>query len=424
MNDTSGSSGGTRRFAARIASASVASVADVVSRGALLVLVGRAAGPHELGALAAAIAVCTPFFLLAGLQLPAIVATEAVARTRLRDVLALRLLSSVVAGALSLIIGRVVLGGDDTYSVLKLFVLLRSIDAMVEGVQALSHRARKLTPIAAAQVTRAVASVLAAALMLDRGMTVFSVLGGQCVVSLTILLVFDLPVAVRLVRTGDGASSRVSSVASDGIGARLRELVRTGLPLGLVSFADTLMFSVPRLSLEQFRSLNEVGLFSAMMIPVTVGGAVATGLSFGARGQLATLFATGDVKFEAEANRVVWLTAVLGLMLVVTIVAIGGWSLKLVFGPQFETDPVSFTVLGLAGAFWYLATGFGVAITAARLFKRTLVAVSVASAATTVCCVMLASIGGVRGVAAALAIGMIVRAAMMRRLQPALGLNP
>jgi O-antigen/teichoic acid export membrane protein len=323
----------------------------------VLSLIARIGGPVMLGTYALAVAVSGPVTLFAHLNLRAVLATDMERRHPLGDYLVVRWLA---AGC-----GMAVLAGIAALSgypgVLLMAVLLAGLVQTLDNFSDLYYgalqRRHRMDQVAASTSARGLLSLAALALTLWVTHHLLAAMAAQAAARAVVVLVYDR----RRAHSGEDLSrSGWSSQAS---------IARSALPLGIVLMLLTLSASLPRYAIERSLGTAELGAFAAVASFQTVGATVINALGQAATPGLASAFSRREF---ARFRRLTWqllaMAAALGATGVAVAWLMGGWALRLVYGPQFaQFQPLLVWAMAVA-VVNYAAGTLGYVITSARAF--------------------------------------------------------
>jgi O-antigen/teichoic acid export membrane protein len=351
---------GLRRNAAWAFSGQV--VAAACHWGGLIIL-GRLAGPDELGRYALALAVVTPILLFGGLQMREIQVADAKERYYFQDYLALRLAG--IAGAGITIVAIALLGYSWQLAVPILLVgVAKGFESLSDVYYGLAQRHRRLDLVAQSTMLRGVSGLLALAICyyLTRNLE----LGLMCMAAAWGLVwcLFDRAKTRRWrQQPGSGPAWQLSF-------RRCLALGRTAVPLGVAMLLVALNPNVPRYFIEAMHGLGELGLFAAMAHFVVAGRMPITAVCQAAFPRLADLYAAGDrATFRHLLIRMMGFALLPGLVGLVVAIAFGHELLGLIYGPRFAEGADLFPWIMLVGVVLYVQTPFGYGMTAMHRFK-------------------------------------------------------
>ncbi|TMB15126.1 MAG: lipopolysaccharide biosynthesis protein [Deltaproteobacteria bacterium] len=331
---------------------------------AMLSVLAKLTSPEEVGHFALGLAVAGPIFILSGLQLRAIQATDARGAVRFSDYLAVRIAGSALGCCATLAIavlgrfpyaGRIVLVG---------MAVAKSVESLSDVLYGLFQQRERMDRIAHSLAMRGMfaLALLAAGVWLGRT-AAWGVLG--IIIAWTAVLVLqDLPG-----RAMD--RSRAPDLRTRNERARdRRRVVMTGLPLGIVLLLVSLNFNIPRYFLQASRGERELGIFAALASTVTAGLVVVNALGQSASPRLARLAVESDrAGFVALLWKLLATGTAIGVAGVLAAIFIGRDVVALLFTAEYAAHQTALVALMIGAAFGFVASFLGYAMTALRAFR-------------------------------------------------------
>jgi O-antigen/teichoic acid export membrane protein len=328
-----------------------------------LVILGRLAGPEELGRYALAVAVVTPIMLFGGLQMRQLQVVDAAQRYSFQDYFIVRLAS--VACTVVAILAIALFGYPWRVGVPIILVgLAKGFESLSDVHYGLAQRHKRLDLVAQSMMLRGLVGLLAL------GLGYY--LTANLIVALVAMaagwgLVWWLFDRARTAHWRDG--ERAAPVAQPSLGRRLR-LVRTALPLGLALMLVTLNPNVPRYFIEGTAGLAALGVFTATAQFVMAGRMIINAVCQAASPRLADMYEAGDLAgFRRLLVRLLAVAALPGLLGWIVAVAFGRELLSLIYGPKFVEGAAIFPWIMAVGVVLYAQTPFGYGLTAMHQFK-------------------------------------------------------
>jgi O-antigen/teichoic acid export membrane protein len=202
-------------------------------------------------------------------------------------------------------------------------------------------------------------------------------------------------------------------------GARMRTLARLSLPLGIVTMLNSFNANVPRYMISHFRTVRELGIFSALLYIFTAGTMVVGALGQSAMPRLALYVSQGKARdFRRLANRLLLIGMMMGTSGILAAVAFGREIVTVIYGHEYAQDSRVFTWLMFAAAFGYMVSFAGYSLTATRAFNIQMPLCCFVTAITLVSCYVMIRAGGAAGAAKALVVvGLIQLIATMAVLR-------
>jgi len=344
--------------------------AFALSQWAAVVALARLLDAAAVGEWAFAFAVVTPVFLFFDLQLRIVYVTDVDNRFALGDYMGLRLVT-IVIGCLGLGAFAVARAASGQAALTLLGVCAakaaETASGMLYGIFQKRDRMDLMTrslllrgPLALAALTWAVYATR----------QVYWGAVATAAVWLVVLLVHDVPTALRFSRPEDGSGIDRPPLAPRWSSSILVRLFRVALPLGIVTGLVSLNASVPRYFLEAARGSAELGIFSAMSYCVMAGGLLVNALGQSVVSRLSRLYSTRDERgFRALLIRLVAIGLGLGILAVAVAYFAGGPILEVLYGREYAARPGAFLVVVLGGSIGYVSSFLGYGMTAARFFR-------------------------------------------------------
>jgi O-antigen/teichoic acid export membrane protein len=328
----------------------------------VLVAVARLSSPEVVGTLALGYALTAPLFLLAGLQLRSVQATDAGGQFRFEDYFVVKAAGMVVALVVTAAI--VLLSGYDAQT--KLVVLGIGASKAIEGMSDLYYgalqREERMRPIAVSVMIRGVLSIATVVAVLWAGGPLVLAVAAMALSWAVVLIAYDR----RSVRSGGAAAT--SSDARVHL-AVARRIALGSLPLGLVMMLISLRVNLPRYVIESTFGAVELGIFAAVSSLLVAGNVVVGALGQSATPRLARHHFDGAVSaFRRLLARLLALAAAIGGVGLAISIAAGEPLLRIVFGPRYADRADVLAWLMAAGLVGYATSILGYALTAARQF--------------------------------------------------------
>ncbi|EYB69482.1 polysaccharide biosynthesis protein [Deinococcus phoenicis] len=322
---------------------------------ALLARLGRTA---DVGAYSLGLALTAPLFLLLGLQLRSVQATDARTERPFAQYFSLRALGMGLG--LALTVGLALLY-PQARAVLGWLGVAKALEGLSDVAYGLMQQRERLDWVARSTLLRGLLGLglLGTAFALSGSVALGA--AGVALANLLVLVLYDLPHTRRLA-PGRWWTPHIP-------GALLRIALPLGLVMGLVSLGSTL----PRLFVERTLGTGALGLYSALAYLNVAGSVIVVALGTAVTARLSQRYAAGDRRgFVALTLGMTGAAAVVGGGLVLLAMVGGGPLLRLLYGPEYAAQSAPFVWLMVSGALGYLASCAGFAVTAARKFGEQL----------------------------------------------------
>ncbi len=354
----------------------VGNVVYALSQWLILIVLAKLGTLEMVGQYAFAVALASPIIIFSNLRLRWVVAVDTQREYRFGDYFGLRLSTTFVA---LVVVALLALIAPNSTSALVLLAVacakgFESISDLLYGRFQLDER---LDFMAKSMLLRGVLAVVAFALGMGLGGSVVWGALGVCLAWGFILLVYDLPNTVSILRfsTETGANRLTAHTARALLRPHwdtrvLRRLVLLTLPLGFVVALDTFWNYIPRYFIEFDLGERELGVFAAVASLMSFGGLVVNALGQPAVPRLAKYYSDGNWKAsDALLLKLLGGGAIIGILGVVVAVVAGSPLLGFLYRPEYASDPNLLPIVMLAAGIQYVYIFCATALIAMHQFK-------------------------------------------------------
>jgi O-antigen/teichoic acid export membrane protein len=365
----------------------------------IIVALARLGSQEQVGQYTLALAITAPVFLLTGLQLNSVVATDAPHTHPFARYLELRILTTVVA--LAAVAAIVLIGrypGATTPTILVIAVL-KAFDAISDIFSGLLQQRKRMDRVAIGFVVNGTLSLVlvgGAALITHN---VVAVALGSATGSAIAMLSVNIPSGVALWRTIESPLEAFRAT----VGAKMRSLGNlfvAVIPLGTVMFLISLNTNVPRYLIAGRLGTEGVGIYSALAYTLLASTTIVLAMGQAAAPHLATQFANGEVRsFVGLQLRLAGFGAIIGTITLVFAVAVGEPFLRLVYGAAYASAQHLFEIMAAAAGISFIGSFLGYGMTAARQFAIQVPLFVVTTSVTILGCIVLIPQLGLAGAA-------------------------
>jgi O-antigen/teichoic acid export membrane protein len=386
-------------------------VGNVVYAGTqwgILVLLARLGTPEAVGQFSLGLAITAPIMLFASLQLRAVQATDARIEFQFRDYAGLRILMTGIAACVIFGIAGALYRGEMALTIAA-FALSKSVESFSDIVYGLWQQRERMDLIAMSLMLRGVLALIAAALCFAVFHTVWIAVCGMAAAWAAVFAAFDLRRGITVAR------ETRQTVMPRFWATRMKQLVGLSLPLGIVTMLISLNANIPRYMISHFRSVRELGIFSALGYILVAGTMIVGALGQSALPRLALYASQGKTReFRGLSYRLLLIGLALGICGVLAVLAFGRQIVTLIYGREYAQNHQLLLWLMVAAAAGYMASFAGYSLTAARHFRILMPLFSFVTALTLALCYVMVRAGGAVGGAKALAVvGFVQLAATM-----------
>jgi O-antigen/teichoic acid export membrane protein len=346
-----------------------------LSQWGILVVFAKLGSAALVGELVYGLALTAPLFVVAGLQLRSIQATDADKRHTLGQYLGLRALTTSAALAVAALAAAAVwAAGNEAPLIVLLWGLSKAIDSGSDALYGFFQQSERMDYVGASLVLRGILGVASVALLFRAVHSAPTALAGLAVGWGAVLILFDVPMGQGLLRERGG-----SACTSDAMAGTLRPvldrrqltpLCLEATPLGLVAFLLAIQVQVPRYVVAAVLHTRELGLFAAAAYLTFIGSLLVNALGAPACVRLAQYHVTGTHSaFRRLITKLLLVAAALGITGVLVSACAGGRILALLYTNEYSQMAGVLTLLCVGSALSYVASFLGYGMTALRRYR-------------------------------------------------------
>ncbi|MGH8000074.1 MAG: lipopolysaccharide biosynthesis protein [Brasilonema sp.] len=387
----------------------------------MLVVIAKLGSPEIVGQFTLGLAVTAPVLMLTNLQLRDVQVTDVKHQYLFGDYLGLRIVSTVLA--LLMIVVIILTAGYrwQTSLIILLVGLAKGFESISDVFYGLLQKHERMDRVAMSMMIKGPLSLLLLGISVYiSGSVVWGVLG-LAVAWALVLFGYDIRSgAIMLKHSQETPHSEEPGMQNmtDVLQPRwefktLTKLIWLALPLGIVMMLISLNTNIPRYFIEQHLGDRELGIFAAIAYLMVAGNMVVTALGRSATPRLAKYYAAGNgVAFRTLLLKLVGIAAVLGGTVVLVAFVAGERILTILYQPEYAQHKDLFVWLMVAAAINYISSFLGDGMSAARYFRIQIPLFVLVTSTLAIACLWLLPIYGLRGAAIALIVAAIVQAAM------------
>ncbi|HLH40255.1 MAG TPA: oligosaccharide flippase family protein [Bryobacteraceae bacterium] len=365
-------------------------------------VLAKLASSDLVGQYALAVAIATPVFMLAQLNLRSVLATDVTGSHAFRDYRRLRFLS-ILAGFAATLVFAWANGSKGEGWIIAAMGLIQSAEWASDIYFGWLQLHERMDRIAISLIIRGIGALAALAFVMFLTRNLLLAVAAAFLVRVILYAVYDSGIAVR---------GMIEPAAGKPRWADQWLLLRTALPLGLVMMALSLSSNVPRYFIADRMSNSALGIFAALASLTSAGGMVVNALGQTVTPRLARLFAAGDfIAFRRMTARLVWLGLAIGASGAALALIAGRRILLLLFRPEYADQANVLALLSGAAGIGFAAQFAGYAITAARRFREQVPIQAAAIAVSAAAAYLLIPRIGLTGAALSIAASYVAQAA-------------
>jgi O-antigen/teichoic acid export membrane protein len=341
----------------------------------IVVVFAKLGSATLVGQLVYGLALTTPLFVVAGLQLRSIQATDADNRHTLGQYLGLRALTTVAAVIVAVFVAAVLwAAGNQSALIILLWAFSKAVDSSSDALYGLFQQSERMDYVGVSLILRGILAVASVAVLFRASHSAPLALAGLVVGWGAVFILFDIPVARTLLRQPE-RSAYTSGTMAETLRPvldrrQLTPLCLEAAPLGLVVFLLAIQVQVPRYVVAGLLHIRELGLFSAATYLTFVGAMLVNALGAPACVRLAKYHVAGARSaFRQLMTKLLLLAAALGITGLLVSALAGGRILALLYTNEYSRMAGVLTMLCAGSALSYVASFLGYGMTAMRCYK-------------------------------------------------------
>jgi O-antigen/teichoic acid export membrane protein len=382
-----------------------------LSQWGILVVFAKLGSPTLVGHLVYGLALAAPVFVVAGLQLRSIQATDASNKHTPNQYLGLRAVTTFAALIVAIFIAAVMWTiGSQSALIILVWALSKAVDSGSDALYGLFQQSERMDYVGLSLILRGLLAVAIVAVLFRTTHSAPLALLGLVAGWSAVFILFDVPVARSLLRYRDR-----STRASDAMPGSLRPvldrrqltpLCLEAAPLGVVAFLLTIQVQVPRYVVAGLLHARELGLFAAAAYLTLVGTTLVNALGAPACVRLAKYHVAGArYAFRQLMTKLLLVAAALGIIGILVSACAGGRILALLYTNEYSGMAGVLTMLCAGSALSFLASFLGYGMTALGRFRIQVPIFVAVVLITLISCYWLTGRYGLMGTAAGMLIG-------------------
>ncbi|MFA5125316.1 MAG: oligosaccharide flippase family protein [Patescibacteria group bacterium] len=340
----------------------------------MLVVLAKLGSPQVVGQFALASAIITPVIMITNMQLRGVQATDAKKEYFFSDYMAVRIVSTVVAFFIVLLI--LCVGHFEKIVFLATLVLAsaKSVESLSDVFYGLFQQHEKMSIIAKSMIIKGVLSVVVLGSVFYFSLNLPWSLFGLLCAWMVVLALYDWQMGRRLLETVEGIShcSLVKLSFFSFLDRRtiLFRIIVLAFPLGIVMGTISLNTNIPNYAIAKYLGSRDLGIFAALAYTTVAVNMFIQALGQTVTPRLAQYFANKDIlAFNALTKKIILINLMIGLLGTLVILIGGEKILTLIYTSEYATYSRLFVVLMISATLSGVASALGYAMTAARQFN-------------------------------------------------------
>ena len=324
------------------------------SQWVILIFFARMTNQENLGQYALALAIVTPIFAVGNLQLRPLYILDVNSEQKYTytHFYYLRLICSFIALACCLVLG---LFFNVSILVLLLVGLLKFFESYSDIIYAYYNAHDQTQLISKSLFLKGALSVLAVAV----GLYLF-----DFYTALILFLIVYLVVWLFIDNLYIQKTQEIKKMSLD------LEIMKSAIPMGISLGIVTLQSNIPRLFLDQYASIEAVGIFTVLSYFIIVGSIFINSICQYLSPRLTHAWNHNRAYFKKLLSMALLVAGGLGLIAIFLSYFMGEFVLKLVYGAEYIAYADAFVLTMVAGFILYLATVLGYTLTAIGFIKQ------------------------------------------------------
>ena len=324
------------------------------SQWVILIFFARMTNQENLGQYALALAIVTPIFAVGNLQLRPLYILDVNSEQKYTytHFYYLRLICSFIALACCLVLG---LFFNVSILVLLLVGLLKFFESYSDIIYAYYNAHDQTQLISKSLFLKGALSVLAVAV----GLYLF-----DFYTALILFLIVYLVVWLFIDNLYIQKTQEIKKMSLD-LG-----MMKSAIPMGISLGIVTLQSNIPRLFLDQYASIEAVGIFTVLSYFIIVGSIFINSICQYLSPRLTHAWNHNRAYFKKLLSMALLVAGGLGLIAIFLSYFMGEFVLKLVYGAEYIAYADAFVLTMVAGFILYLATVLGYTLTAIGFIKQ------------------------------------------------------
>ena len=324
------------------------------SQWVILIFFARMTNQENLGQYALALAIVTPIFAVGNLQLRPLYILDVNSEQKYTytHFYYLRLICSFIALACCLVLG---LFFNVSILVLLLVGLLKFFESYSDIIYAYYNAHDQTQLISKSLFLKGTLSVLAVAV----GLYLF-----DFYTALILFLMVYLVVWLCIDNLYIQKTQEIKKISLD-LG-----MMKSAIPMGISLGIVTLQSNIPRLFLDQYASIEAVGIFTVLSYFIIVGSIFINSICQYLSPRLTHAWNHNRAYFKKLLSMALLIAGGLGLIAIFLSYFMGEFVLNLVYGAEYVAYTDAFVLTMVAGFILYLATVLGYTLTAIGFIKQ------------------------------------------------------
>lgn len=342
------------------------------SQWGILTLLARMGSSVIVGQYALALAIVGPIVAFLNLKLRAVQASDAVEEYSFRDYLGVRIVTSLVAVGVILVVSLIVAPPGDLRMAIILLGLAKSFESLSDIFYGFQQKYERMDLVAKSMIVKAAISLMAFSVAFAMTDRLTAGIVGLALAWLVTLLAIDIPFARRTASASRGDAPEGSTgILMPKFDRRIiGALVCLTIPLGLTVTLGTMTTNIPRYFIGHYLGDHDLGIYAMMTYPLVAGGLLVSALGQSATPKLAKAFQLDDLAaFQKLLVKLLVAGIGLGIAGIIIVLTVGKPIIRIVYGAEYDSYHIVLTWVMVNAAIGYTYVFLGTALTAMRKYR-------------------------------------------------------
>jgi O-antigen/teichoic acid export membrane protein len=336
----------------------------------VLMILTKLLRPELVGQYALGLALVYPLMMLTNMQLRFVMNSAGAQASHFGNYLSLRLLATSAALAMILVVTQILRYGRDLTEVVLLVGVAYGVETISDVYYARLQLHDRMAEISKSMILRAVLSAVGVAVAVySTGNLLWGMLG-IAIARAAVLFGYDIRKRTHNLAEKPRQTSTERALVPRFDWKEQLELLRHGLPLGIVVLLTTLNSSIPNFFIKHGLGEREVGIFSVISLTISVGNMAVVSLGQAAFTRLArSYFQREFAEFASLLGKLLLAGAAIGISGMVISQFAGREILMVLFRSDYADRADLLPWIMAAGAILFMAQFVGFGLTAAGFYR-------------------------------------------------------
>ena len=329
-----------------------------LSQWGIVSAIAKVGGAQQVGIYVLAMAIVSPVFALANLNLRSVQSTDVHQQYTFKQYRNLRLLTSLTALVVITLILWMADYRDEINCFTSIFACAKFFESISELAYGRQQQRERMSLIAVSMVMRGSLAFLMFSMFYWWVGQLFIAGLGLVVAWALVALLYDYRLAQRL--SGEDVSTAVQYI---------RPLLKTTAPLGFVVFCNTINLNIPRYIINDLYGQAQKSNRRRLYFFIVAGSNIINAVGQSATPRLAKLCVTSKNQFLQLQHKLLAISIVIGLGGIVGSYFMADWVLSVFYNEEFRGYGRLFVWVMVGAMAMYCSVMMGCGLTAMRSFK-------------------------------------------------------